>query len=276
VKRRCSAESDARREPMVGTASTVTAFLLVECEGPWGIDAMRDSRLPQEVKRWMRSREGIRPLLIRRGPTKHPRVFLSRGGRVTTIELDSITQLPDIDLEHDPSTYDGQLFLVCTHGRHDVCCAERGRPLWKELQRVAPDETWQVSHIGGDRFAANVLVLPHGLYYGRIDPDDAESFVETHRAGQLDLDHLRGRSAYPFEVQAAEVFLRRELGETDVRPLPIRDSNGVRTTFEVGDRAFEVEVERRTTSEVLTCRSDAAGAGWTFHPVAVREVRGHG
>ena len=33
-----------------------------------------------------------------------------------------------------------------------------------------PDETWEVSHIGGDRFAGNLLVLPHGLYYGRLDP----------------------------------------------------------------------------------------------------------
>src|ERR687890_196141 len=48
---RCAAASLARDEPLVGTASTVRAFLLVENAGPWGVDAMRDVRLPEDVKR---------------------------------------------------------------------------------------------------------------------------------------------------------------------------------------------------------------------------------
>ena len=61
---------------------------------------------------------------------------------------------------------DGPLFCVCAHGRHDACCAERGRPTAAALTRTHPEETWEVSHIGGDRFAPNMLVLPQGLYYG--------------------------------------------------------------------------------------------------------------
>ena len=103
---------------------------------------------------------------------------------------------------------------MCTHGRHDACCAERGRPVAAALSAAHPEDTWEVSHIGGDRFAGNLLVLPHGLYYGRLDAPSAIAVAGDHEAGQLDLDHLRGRSGYAMPVQAAEIALRRELGET--------------------------------------------------------------
>src|SRR5690606_7696048 len=89
---------------------------------------------------------------------------------------------------------DDSLFCVCTHGRHDACCAERGRPVAAALEAAHPEQTWEVSHIGGDRFAANMVVLPHGLYYGRLDAVSALGVAGTHLAGGLDLDHLRGRS----------------------------------------------------------------------------------
>jgi hypothetical protein len=46
---RCSQASEARDEPMAGTASTVRSWLLLEDPGPWGRDALRDARLPERV-----------------------------------------------------------------------------------------------------------------------------------------------------------------------------------------------------------------------------------
>ena len=40
---RCSLASAQRDDELAGTASTVRAFLLVECIGSWGVDALRDS-----------------------------------------------------------------------------------------------------------------------------------------------------------------------------------------------------------------------------------------
>ena len=37
---------------------------------------------------------------------------------------------------------EGALFLVCTHGRRDVCCAERGRPLARALAGAFPGRAY--------------------------------------------------------------------------------------------------------------------------------------
>ena len=105
------------------------------------------------------------------------------------------------------------MFAVCTHGRHDTCCAERGRPVAAALAAAHPELTWEVSHIGGDRFAANALVLPHGLYYGRLDADSVVGVADAHLDGRLSLEHLRGRSGLGTTLQYAEIALRRHLGE---------------------------------------------------------------
>ena len=108
------------------------------------------------------------------------------------------------------------VFAVCTHGRHDTCCAERGRPVAAALAAAHPDLTWEVSHIGGDRFAANALVLPHGLYYGRLDEDSVVGMADAHLDGRLSLEHLRGRSGLGTALQYAEDALRRHLDERGI------------------------------------------------------------
>ena len=68
---RCATAALDRGDSIAGTASTVRSFLLVENPGPWGVDAVRDSRLPSEVKAELRERAArakVRPLLIRRQP----------------------------------------------------------------------------------------------------------------------------------------------------------------------------------------------------------------
>ena len=38
---------------------------------------------------------------------------------------------------------DGPLYLVCTHGKRDRCCARYGRPLYDALrERAGPDGVW--------------------------------------------------------------------------------------------------------------------------------------
>jgi hypothetical protein len=182
---------------------------------------------------------------------------LGEPEELLTLDLDALASGRTLGLDR----WDAPVFLTCTHGRHDTCCAERGRPVARALFSSHPDEAWDVSHIGGDRFAATVLVLPHGLYYGRLDPESAARMAVWHHDGRLALDHLRGRSGYPWPTQAAEIFLRRELGVDGISALRLVGSSAagdVRTSrFESADgRTWSVAVrEGKTAPERLTCSS---------------------
>ena len=275
---RCSAAGLDRGDSIAGTASTVRSYLLVENPGPWGVDAVRDSRLPAVVKTGLRAaaaRTNVRPLLIRRYHRKAPRtgfrVYAARAGLdeswLQTAVLDRAEDLLDLDLDalgagRSPGLVPTEelVFCVCTHGKHDACCALKGRPVAEALATAYPEQTWEVSHIGGDRFAGNALVLPYGLYLGRLEPDSSVTAAADILGGRLPLDVLRGRSCLPMAAQAAEIALFRHLGETAmaaVRVLRVRRS-GELTTVELATAEANWTVTVRTTlgdDVQLTCRA---------------------
>lgn len=292
---RCAAASLARDEPATGTASTVRAFLLVENAGPWGVDALRDARLPAQVKDELRRRAaaaGVRVLLMRRhhgGRTiTGIRAFAAwadaRRPWLESTTVDTPEDLLGLDVEAlgrgaSPglARTDRPLFCVCTHGRHDSCCAELGRPTVRAMAGAHPEDTWEVSHVGGDRFAANVLVLPDGLYYGRVPAAAAPALADRHLSGHLDLDLLRGRSAFGFPVQVAEVAARRAAGETrrDAVRLEGVARAGTETSvrLDVGGTAYDVVVRRTEGEEhLLTCRATLAQPAPAYEVVQVRRA----
>ena len=276
---RCSDASEARDEPIFGTASPVTNWLLLEQPGAWGHDALTHSRLPERVGRELRRRAdevGVRVILIRRGPrlaTGHRQCYFARTGRdgfslahrtlrkvddLLDIDLGSIargTPIPEAVEKKEP------LFLVCTHGRHDACCSIKGNHVSRVACSMPDVDAWECSHIGGDRFAANVVCFPHGIYYGRVTPETVAGVLAAYRLGSLSLDHYRGRCCYGFGLQAAEYFVRREtsvLGIEDVRLIdkPVKSRDRLVARFEVpGGRTARVEVKRGETpdSHRLTC-----------------------
>ncbi len=60
------------------------------------------------------------------------------------------------------------ILLVCTNGKRDACCALRGRALMTALAADHAERTWECTHLGGHRFAGNLVCLPHGIVYGRV------------------------------------------------------------------------------------------------------------
>jgi hypothetical protein len=286
---RCASEAATRGDPLAGTASTVRAFLLVEHPGPWGVDALQDARLPAGLGEHLAAagrRSGVRVLLVRRpGRTRRDgvRVLAAHtGGPVAddawleVTEVDDLAACSELDLAavgagRPPGWTRVQrpLLAVCTHGRHDACCAERGRPVAAALAESHPDQTWEVSHVGGDRFAANLLVLPHGLYYGRVDGESARLVADAAAEGRVVPDLLRGRSSLPMPVQAAEVALRRELGEDRLAAVVWRgrrrEGDTVTVRFDVAGTTYAVVVDvGRAEPAPLTCRAAGPSAPWLF------------
>jgi hypothetical protein len=232
----CAARSRACAEPLQGTASRARRWLLVEQPGAWGSDALERSDLPPRVATHLRGLASTLParvLLLRRTGgeprpgterTAYAGVSTPEGGWLERFELAHVDELLDLDLgglssaaSGAPSTLGGErvldpLYLVCTNGKHDPCCAEFGLPVARELAEVVGDRLWECSHVGGDRFAGNLVCLPDGLFYGHLDPGTAREVVAAHEGGRIVLDHWRGRSSLPFPAQAAETLVRRELG----------------------------------------------------------------
>jgi hypothetical protein len=160
----------------------------------------------------------------------------------------------------EPQSPDGRRYLVCTNGARDPCCAIRGPAVAQALDRVQPGQVYECSHLGGHRFAANLLVLPDGLCFGRLDARAAIGLANELEAGRLPLEHLRGRTAYEPEQQAAEILLRRELGLTGLGELALVEVRGSepQTVFELVDgRRFGVRLEgKRLQARRVSCRDE--------------------
>ena len=224
MKRRfCADLARENDEPLGATASRIDHWLLIEYRGLWARDAVSGSGLSDQVKGHLRDQVAHAPhgrlLFIRRPDRRgHPGLLAfavaSRPGvtKITRTEFEAYDDLRGLDLR-DGETAGHPLFLVCTHGKHDPCCARFGRPLFEALaEQVEEEAVWQTTHIGGDRFAGNLVCLPEGLYYGRVDRETAGSVLDEHFARRVAMSNFRGRSIYTFAVQAAERFVRELTG----------------------------------------------------------------
>jgi hypothetical protein len=289
---RCSLRSLAAGESLAGTASTIRHWLLIEHPGPWGGDGLLDARLPAGLGRDLRaleSRTGARVLLIRppgRVPARRGDGILCIGVDTGdawrgSVALDRIEDAVALDPRVRSSFPTGggadPLFVVCTHGRRDPCCAERGRPVAGALGAAFPDATWESTHVGGDRFAGNLVAFPHGLYFGRVEPGEAPGIAGAYADGRIgSLERYRGRSRDPFPVQAAERAVREHLGLEridDIEPVRLRrleSDVGVVSAAEVVCATpagpYRVRLDRVLGAPMrLTCHASAEGARRVWH-----------
>ena len=254
--------------------------MLVEHPGPWGRDGLLDARLPDGLGRRLRALERharARVLLIRR-PVRPAgagsacfAVDTAQGwmGSTTLESVDAAAELDPADPRLFPQAVDHAVAVVCTHGRRDPCCAERGRPLAAAASARFPDEVWESTHVGGDRFAGNMVVFPYGLVFGRVEPSGGAAILEAVADGRILLDRYRGRTSMPMPSQAAERALRSDRGLDgldDVRHLGT-DRRGGRASVRLGTPGGEMLV-RLTRLERppmrLTCASndEEAAATW--------------
>lgn len=277
---RCSDAARIRTDPLAGSAPPARRWLLLEHPGPWRIDAIAGAGIDPDVLSTLVDKVGsaTRILLIRRPG----RIDRRAARRWILAALDSTTitgwwredrdllEAADALTAASPRQVETSqpLILVCTHGVHDVCCALRGRPVALELASRWPDLVWECSHIGGDRFAPNVVLLPDGFYYGNLDPSSAVGAVKSHLAGTVLTDHLRGMAGFLPPVQAAAIVAYERYGPLGPSDVSVRATehigphhgHGSETVVDlvVGSQPRSVRVRvlsvRRADAQ-LTCRA---------------------
>jgi len=187
------------------------------------------------------------------------RLRLEKYDDVTAYDLAAVASGRDAQ---GGETCEEPLFLVCTHGRRDKCCAKFGVPLFNSLREHEGKSVWQSSHVGGDRFAGNLVCFPHGLFYAHTDADAGRRAVAEYRAGRVVAEKFRGRACYSHFIQAAEAFVRAESGLAGVEALRFLSAEPggaedwrVRFAEREGVRVHEAHVRRRMSDfrNPITC-----------------------
>lgn len=272
---RCSSVAEAAGDPLEGSAPPAKQWFLLEHPGPWGPQALTQSGLDTDaaaaLSEWAQA-EQARVLLVRRPGrpargTRTRRWFRvdARQGHesIRTGEFTADTEL-SAAVNAPGTAFDGPLYLVCAHGRHDTCCAVHGRPLAAALADADPGRTWECSHIGGCRFAPALVLLPHGYTLGAVPAQHAAEIRHAYRAGKLDLRWVRGRSSLPPAAQAAQHHARTATGATDVEALRVLETEsdgetGWRVQLAEPDRTVRLRERWVDTGRPLTCAASAPG-----------------
>jgi hypothetical protein len=282
----CVLLARAHGAQIAGSAPVATGWVLLEQPGPWGRKALTESGLDTAVGAALDAASGddVRVQLVRRsGPrgaatpdaARRRTVVLAHTGSTPwaeQLEVADDTELARLDPQVTTSStppglgmpVTGPLWLVCTHGKRDRCCATYGRPIVDALAALHGDAVWEVSHVGGHRFAGNLVTLPDGAVYGALQVAQALRVLDLHAAGRYDLAHLRGRSGLPRAAQAAEILVRTRL-EVDRRDAvevlavdPPDDDGAVTVSLRVAGVAYRARVRHELTGTAYaqSCDSD--------------------
>ena len=286
ARERCSVLANAAGDPQEGTAPPGDRWFLAEHLGPWSPHAVPEADVAPQVVRavnlWARDNNGRVQVIRRTGratrrvpPVRWYRVD-SRPGHesIHTGVCDTPEDLVSA-LDEPGEPHRRPLNLVCVHGRHDACCAIRGRPLVAALNAADPDRTWECSHLGGCRFSPSLVLLPHGFIFGGVPPAEAAALVARYDSGLLDPRWLRGRVVFPPVVQAAQHHARELTGALGVDALPpvvttALDGGRTRVVFTDPDCAVTLAERRVDAGRPLTCAASRAGWMRVFDLVAAQ------
>jgi hypothetical protein len=284
--------------PLVGSATRGDVWFLVEYRGSWGAKAFEESTIPEEVKTYLSSftnaENQVRILLIRQGSKKPVTsqddlsFFVGRTSahqpRLHEYHLDAYEDILNIDLaeilskESDDlaSLRREPLYLVCTNGRRDKCCAVYGPDVFQAMSAEAGEAVWQSSHIAGHNQAPIMLFFPHGVNYGHATPSEARRLVKAYQQDQVVLHHYRGRVCYENHQQAAEHFWREQSGVLELPGMSIDAEEqidddhwviSVRGIDEAECERIQVVSHRSDFSIPITCTKKKVRPITTFHRV---------
>lgn len=290
----CSEGARKRGDPIAGTASHGIVWVLIEYRGGWPLNGFEGLDLEPETKATVLAAAKTaqaRVLLVRRPGTRrregqsHWAVLRHENSGAYRQQWGTWSKDEDLAEIATALSVPGKLghapvILVCTHSQHDQCCAVWGRPVGRALSERWPELVWECTHIGGDRFAGNVVVAPDGVYYGRLDAESSVATIDEHLAGRIHWEYLRGYTDLFPPQQAAVAATLRHFGPAG------RHDYLVTETFRDGDHwrvritsrtphpaCVDVELEaRRAPPCQLTCRGPAMSSALVYELTSIRAV----
>nr|WP_309476663.1 sucrase ferredoxin [Arthrobacter sp. ISL-95] len=290
----CANSARVRGDSMAGTASPGLVWVLIEHRGGWppnGFDGLDLDAGTKAVVSTAARRANARVLLVRR-PGPRPRHGPKRwavlryessgayqqlwgtwereedlAGIVTALASPGSSGLPPV-------------ILICAHGRHDPCCAVRGRPVGRALSMRWPELVWECSHVGGDRFAANAVVAPDGVYYGGLDAESSVATIEAHLGGRIHAEYLRGYTDLTPLQQAAVAAVLERFGPAGRHDYQVTETvrQGERWRIRITGRpphpaSIDVELEARPSPPCqLTCLAPTTGSVMVYEPTSIRSA----
>lgn len=284
--------SDAQVEPLPGTAKKESVYVVFEWPGGWSHDVLDGGTFGEELTAKLKSKlKGVAGLQLVRRPGRDGRqvgklhrcyLVWAEQGIMELLLLSGPEAILDLDLtgpgRNGGGPIDTPLILVCTHGRRDVCCAVKGRPLAAALDEVYPSGlVWESSHTKGHRFAPSVIVLPWGYSFGRLNVEAAKEMVARAVDGEMFIPACRGSGLHSPRGQVAELAVATRLardGEAvrygELKVGENSDEPAAVTVAHPDGRVWEVTLEKRAVNGVISSCGDApkAGTAWVATGIA--------
>ena len=221
----CSTLSSSNGEDLGGSAPSWTNLLLFELALPWEesihtnhnfpkkvADLLYGVNLPGEETRLQciapdpaYSSAGTRVMLFTK-PKKHFSMYNKLEFQVPDNLLISLietllTQGTMTPFDHYRNHAVTRDILVCTHGSHDVCCASLGYPIYEFLKKEKSPPSniqlriWRTNHVGGHRFAPNIIDMPEGRMWARLNKRNIKSWLTRTRPANAFKKFYRGWAA---------------------------------------------------------------------------------
>ena len=218
----CQAFSKASPESLLGTAiENVQHVLVVEYTKPWASKMdISHMDLPLHCAhelQYFSKKPGWKVLFVRQPKqTQHRILYSNLQNNIvweSTYTRDDIWNLESLE---NWMRVEYPVILVCTHGSRDKCCGMLGGALFHELNTKSEREglhqnsVWQVSHLGGHRFAPTMIILPLGCMLGRVEIEDIDtvlSSVHKKDIAKISAKILRG----DIRLSKSEQILQRYL-----------------------------------------------------------------
>lgn len=233
----CSVISKTNGEDPIGSVATYHGWLMIELPPPWPRKFWQAKPMLQPIADLVEQlgEQGIRVRFIAIAPDRtysQPDlirvIYYSRPSQLFARFNKQEFLLPETQLfdcikallkepelisqfaTYRQSTNHIRELIVCTHGNYDVACSRFGYPIYKKLrQEYAPASNgdlrvWQSSHIGGHQYAATLVDLPEGRYWGYLEPEILDLLI--YRQGLVTelKPFYRGWIALNWLVQIAE------------------------------------------------------------------------